>query len=87
MRQRPGRRPVDLTGWGVQGRVGLAPLSRSRTASAWLPAAAVRIHTGCGPDTATDLHWCVSGSAVWNNDGDTVFLTDPRGNIVDQRPV
>jgi micrococcal nuclease len=81
-----GGRPVDLTGWGVRDesashRYGFPDGFR-------LPAgAAVRLHTGCGPDTATDLHWCVSGSAVWNNDGDTAFLTDPSGNIVDQRPV
>jgi hypothetical protein len=49
--------------------------------------ATVRIHTGCGPDTATDLHWCISGSAVWNNDGDTAFLVDPAGNVNDQRAV
>jgi len=47
----------------------------------------VRIHTGCGSASATDLFWCVSGSAVWNNDGDTAFLTDTRGNVADQRPV
>jgi micrococcal nuclease len=44
--------------------------------------ASVRVHTGCGTDTATDLYWCGSG-AVWNNSGDTGFLLDPRGNIVD----
>ena len=43
----------------------------------------VRVYTGCGTDTATELYWCNSG-AVWNNDGDTAFLLDPNGNIVDQ---
>ena len=52
-----------------------------------LAGATVRIHTGCGPATATALHWCITGSAVWNNAGDTAFLTDPRGNVVDQRAV
>jgi len=27
----------------------------------------VTVRTGCGADTATDLHWCNGGSAVWNN--------------------
>jgi micrococcal nuclease len=46
------------------------------------PAGAVRIYTGCGADTADSLYWCVSGSAVWNNSGDTAVLLDPNGNIV-----
>jgi micrococcal nuclease len=81
-----GGRPVDLTGWGVRDE---SASHRYEFPDGFrLPAgAAVRIRTGCGPDTATDLHWCVSGSAVWNNDGDTAFLTDPSGNIVDQRSV
>jgi hypothetical protein len=77
---------VDLTDWGVQDES-----SSHRFAfpdGFRLPAgAAVRIRTGCGEDTATDLHWCITGSAVWNNDGDTVFLTDPAGNIHDQLAV
>ena len=46
------------------------------------PLATVRLVTGCGTDTATVVHWCATGSAVWNNDGDTVFLRDRSGNIV-----
>ncbi len=42
---------------------------------------AVTVHTGCGTDFGTDLFWCSVGSAVWNNNGDTAFLGDPRGNI------
>ncbi len=44
--------------------------------------APVRVYTGCGADTATDLFWCSDG-AVWNNKGDTAFLLDSNGNIVD----
>ena len=47
--------------------------------------AKVRLHTGCGEASDTDLYWCVSGSAVWNNDGDTVFVLDANGNIVVSR--
>ena len=46
------------------------------------PGASVVVHTGCGPDTAADLHWCNQGSLVWNNDGDTAYLEDPAGNTV-----
>ncbi|RPI25464.1 MAG: lamin tail domain-containing protein, partial [Actinobacteria bacterium] len=72
---------ADLTGWGVKDesashRYGFP----ERFALA--PGASVVLHTGCGTDTAADLYWCNTGSAVWNNDGDTVFLLDPGGNIV-----
>lgn len=81
-----GSRPVDLTGWGVQDessshRYGFPDGFRLA------PGAGVLLRTGCGRDTATDLHWCESGSAVWNNDGDTVIITDPSGNIAAQQAV
>lgn len=44
--------------------------------------ASVTLHTGCGQDTAVDLYWCNTKSAVWNNGGDTVLLRDPSGNNV-----
>lgn len=73
--------PVDLTDWVLKDE------SASHRYSfpdgfTLRPGASARIHTGCGDDTATILYWCVSGSAVWNNDGDTAFLLDPGGNIV-----
>jgi micrococcal nuclease len=46
------------------------------------PGAAVTLYSGCGPDDESVRYWCVSGSAVWNNSGDTVFLRDGNGNIV-----
>jgi endonuclease YncB( thermonuclease family) len=72
---------VDLTGWVVRDES--AAHRYSFPAGFTLNAGgSVRVHTGCGADTAADLHWCVQGSAVWNNDGDTAFLLDPSGNIV-----
>jgi endonuclease YncB( thermonuclease family) len=44
--------------------------------------AEVTLFSGCGPDDETARYWCESGSAVWNNSGDTVFLRDGNGNIV-----
>jgi len=81
-----GGRPADLTGWGVRDE---SASHRYEFPAGFrlLAGATVRLRTGCGRDTATDLHWCVSGSAVWNNDGDTVFITDRRGNIVAQQPI
>jgi micrococcal nuclease len=44
---------------------------------------AVRVRSGCGEDTAGDLYWCQEGdSAIWNNDGDTVFLYSPEGQLL-----
>lgn len=39
------------------------------------------IRSGCGQPTSTDLYWCSTRSAVWNNSGDTAFIIDPNGNI------
>jgi competence protein ComEC len=77
-----GTTPVDLTGWVVKDTS--ASHRYSFPAGFILEAgASVTVRTGCGTDTPTDLHWCSQGSAVWNNSGDTAFLLDPAGNIVD----
>lgn len=75
-----GTETVDLTGWGLRDE------SASKRYS--FPdgfrldgGQEVTIRSGCGDDTERDLHWCVSGSAIWNNTGDTAFLLDPTGNI------
>jgi micrococcal nuclease len=69
----------DMTGWVLKDESAshryAFPTSISLGA-----AQSLRVHTGCGDDTATSLYWC-SGGAVWNNDGDTAFLLDNRGNI------
>lgn len=76
----PGPGGIDLTGWGVRdesaGHRYSFPVGFSLGAGA-----TVRLHTGCGGDTATSLYWCNQGSAIWNNGGDTVFVLDPHGNI------
>ena len=71
---------VDMTGWMVKD----TSASHRYTFGPFVLAsqAAVTLHTGCGTDTATDRYWCNSNDPVWNNGGDTVYLTDPAGNIV-----
>lgn len=39
------------------------------------------LRTGSGADDQTHLYWG-SGSAIWNNDGDTVKVLDPEGHVV-----
>lgn len=41
----------------------------------------VTIYTGSGEDTLTELYWGRT-SAIWNNDGDTLFLREDNGNLV-----
>jgi hypothetical protein len=40
------------------------------------------LHTGSGSDSQTDLYRGRTGTAVWNNGGDTVKVLDPQGHIV-----
>ena len=49
-----------------------------------LPGATVTIRTGSGTDTATDLYWG-SKRAIWNNKGDTAYLYDANGDLVDTK--
>ena len=44
--------------------------------------AAVQIWTGSGQDTPSDLYWG-RGSAIWNNTGDTAYLRDSQGDLID----
>ena len=46
--------------------------------------ASVRVFTGCGSNSETNLYWCNTRSAVWNNSGDTAFLLDSNGSLVAQ---
>ena len=75
-----GAEPVDLDGWEVADE---SSSNRYTFSDLRLePDAEVTLFSGCGPDDDTNRYWCVSGSAVWNNSGDTVFLRDRNGNIV-----
>lgn len=70
---------VDMTGWGIKDE---SATNRFDFPSGFTlaPGAVVTVYSGCDDRTATELYWCSVGSAIWNNDGDTAFLTDPAGN-------
>jgi len=71
--------PVNMTGWHVKDEQGHTYTFPMFT----LPVGAyVRLHTGSGTNTATDLYWA-QDSAVWDNDKDTVFLYDDQWRPVD----
>ena len=42
----------------------------------------VALYTGSGTDSTDKLYWGKNRYAVWNNDGDTLFLRDDKGNLV-----
>lgn len=44
----------------------------------------VTIYSGCGENSERELYWCRNATcmAVWNNDGDTLFLMNAEGEIV-----
>jgi micrococcal nuclease len=75
-----GAEAIDLDGWEVADES--ASHRYTFTDLELAPGAAVILFSGCGPDDEAARYWCSSGSAVWNNSGDTVFLRDPNGNIV-----
>jgi endonuclease YncB( thermonuclease family) len=74
---------LTMTGWVLKDE---SASHRYRFPSGFSLAAgaSVSVYTGCGTNTATNLYWC-NGSAVWNNDGDTAFIVDDAGNIVDSK--
>lgn len=76
-----GDEPLDLSGWTVKDES--ATHRYTFTDGTRVPGgASLRLFTGCGDDTAAERYWCRTGSAVWNNDGDTAFLLDPDGRTV-----
>jgi endonuclease YncB( thermonuclease family) len=43
----------------------------------------LKLYSGQGTDGADALFWGLVGDAGWNNNGDTAFLRDRRGRLVD----
>ena len=74
-----GDEPLNLSGWTVEdeaGRTYTFPDGYVLDAGA-----TVTLRTGTGTDTDADLYWG-SGSAIWNNDGDTVLVHNSDGDPV-----
>ena len=46
------------------------------------PDGRLRVFTSCGTPRSGAVHWCVKGSAVWNNSGDSAYLLDPSGRVI-----
>lgn len=72
---------TSLAGWTLKDTSASHRL-RFDNAAALSSSGQLRVFTSCGPAADGVLHWCVKGSAVWNNTGDTAFLLDPEGSLV-----
>jgi len=73
---------IDLSGWTIKDE---SSVHRYTFGSGVLitPGVPLVIHTGCGPDESPEFYWC-DDTSVWDNTGDTGFLLDANGSIVDQ---
>ncbi|MDG6250920.1 lamin tail domain-containing protein [Methanocalculus sp.] len=78
-----GSSSVSLNGWRIEDD----GVTHTYTFSSFTlgPGASVKIHSGPDAkgmsDTSTDLYW--TSQYVRNNDGDTAFLYDASGKLVD----
>jgi micrococcal nuclease len=74
-----GESAIDMAGWTLRDEADHTfTFSSGFTFS---PGDTVTIRTGSGTNSAETLYWG-SDSAVWNNGGDTIILTDSAGTIV-----
>ncbi|WP_198951547.1 DUF4350 domain-containing protein [Halorubrum salipaludis] len=74
-----GAETVDLDGYVVYDEV---DNSYTFGAVSVDPGATITLYTGTGTDTDDTVYWGRTGSAIWNNGGDTVYVEDPDGTLV-----
>ena len=70
---------LDLSGWTIEDEAGQRYTVPDRFELA--AGETVTLYTGSGTSTPTELYWG-SGSPIWNNDGDTVIVTNANGERV-----
>jgi micrococcal nuclease len=73
-----GETALDLSGWTVSDEADHT--YRFPDGTTLDPGSQLTLRTGSGTDSATVLYWG-RGSPVWNNDGDTVTVTDASGRV------
>jgi hypothetical protein len=73
-----GKAAVDMTGWSILDEAH----HRYLVPNFILPAdGKVTLRTGLGKNSATELYWG-SRVAIWNDDGDSIFIRDAQGRLV-----
>ena len=75
-----GKTPVNLKNWKLEDEANHSYVFPDFTLEGDLK---VKVHTGDGIDTSTDLYMG-RGRPIWNNDHDTAYLRDPGGKLVDK---
>jgi hypothetical protein len=72
---------VDMAGWAVEDAAG----NHYDFPDDFTLAAGdtVRLHSGSGTDTSTDLYW--GSDYIWNNGGDTCYLYQADGTLHDSK--
>lgn len=70
--------PIDMMDWTVKDEANHVYTFPSFVLESH---AEVTLYTGRGTDTKIELYWCSSG-AIWNNNGDTLFLRNANGELV-----
>lgn len=73
----PGTAAVNITDWSVADAAGRRYVFPARNLAA---GAAVRIRTGSGTNTSTDVYWG-SGSYIWNDSSDSFTLRNCAGTV------
>jgi ribosomal protein L35AE/L33A len=77
-----GAQPQDLTGWSLKDEKN--HVYKFPSGFTLAPGTSVKVRTGIGTDSGTDLYWGRK-AAVWNNTGDIAYLLDPQGKVQAQR--
>lgn len=72
---------VNLTYWYIKDAANHMYSFSSGTAIP--PGGSIRLWTGTGVNTATDIYWN-SNLPIWNNDHDTAYLKNSAGVLVDE---
>lgn len=72
----PGEESIDISGWSITDEYGWVYTFEKYVLEA---RSTTKLRSGCGKNTQVDLFWCRSETAVWNNDGDCVYLRDAAG--------
>lgn len=74
-----GGKSLDISGWTIADKAGHDYYVPSGVTVD--PGETVTLYTGSGSNSASKLYWG-SGSAVWNNGGDTIIITNADGAVV-----
>ncbi|UCC61820.1 MAG: thermonuclease family protein [Anaerolineae bacterium] len=75
-----GDAPIDMSGYTLKDEANhIYEFGGFTLGPKW----SARLYTGNGQNTDSELYWGMGNETVWNNAGDTAFLRDPEGSLVD----